>query len=114
MQKCRVFHTPSQSEQSPRLPVDATVNAKGFNEADFVLKQLTQQTGGQVFFPKRIEELPAVYAQISDELASQYLVGYTSKNSRHDGVWRRVVVRVNRPGTIARTKLGYFAPSPKA
>jgi VWFA-related protein len=89
-----------------------TVNAKGFNEADFVLKQLTQQTGGRVFFPKRIEELPGVYSQISDELASQYLIGYTSKNPRRDGAWRRVVVRANRPGASARTKQGYFGPRP--
>ena len=97
-----------------RSPADEEANAKGFKEADFVLKQLAQQTGGEAFFPKGIDQLPAVYARISDELASQYLLGYTSKNSRHDATWRRVVVRVNQPGLIARTKLGYFAPSPKA
>ena len=96
-----------------RSPEDAAVNAKGFNEADFVLKQLTQQTGGRVFFPKRVEDLQGVYSQIADELASQYLMGYTSKNSRHDGTWRRIVVRVNRPGIQARTKQGYFAPTTK-
>ena len=52
-----------------------------------------------------------VYGQISDELSSQYTVGYTSKNNRRDGAWRRVVVRVNRPSTIARTKQGYFGPT---
>ncbi len=96
-----------------RSPEDATVDAKGFNEADFVLRELAQQTGGRLFFPKRIEDLPAVYSQISDELASQYLLGYTSKNPRRDGAWRRIVVRVNRAGVTARTKQGYFAPTPK-
>ncbi len=94
-----------------RSPEDETVNAKGFNEADFVLKQLTQQTGGRVFFPRRVDDLHSIYSQIADELASQYLLGYTSKNGRHDGNWRRVVVRVNRTGVQARTKQGYFAPS---
>ncbi len=94
-------------------PGDEAVNAKQFNEADFVLRELTQQTGGRLFFPKRIEDLPAVYSQISDELASQYLLGYTSKNPRRDGAWRRIVVRVNRAGVTARTKQGYFAPTPK-
>ncbi len=94
-----------------RSPEDEVVNAKGFNEADFVLKQLTQQTGGRAFFPKRIDDLQGIYAQIADELASQYLMGYTSRNGRHDGAWRRVVVRVNRPGVGARTKQGYFAPT---
>ncbi len=98
-----------------RSPEDEKVgDGKGFNEANFVLKQLTQQTGGRVFFPKHISDLPAVYSQISEELASQYLLGYTSKNSRRDGMWRRIVVQVDRPGVSARTKQGYFAPSPKA
>ena len=94
-----------------RSPEEAAVNAKAFNEADFVLKQLTQQTGGRVFFPKRIEDLGGVYAQISDELAKQYTIGYSSKNTRRDGAWRRIVVRVERPGVQARTKQGYFGPA---
>ncbi len=96
-----------------RSPEDAAVNAKGFNEADFVLKQLTQQTGGRVFFPRRVEDLHDVYAQISDELANQYLIGYSSKNTRRDGAWRRIVVRVGKPGVQARTKQGYFATTAK-
>ena len=54
-----------------------------------------------------------VYGQISDELSSQYTVGYTSRNTRQNGAWRRVVVRVNRPNLTARTKQGYFAPTGK-
>jgi Ca-activated chloride channel family protein len=90
---------------------DETVSARQFNEADFVLRELSQQTGGRLFFPKRVEDLPGVYSQISDELASQYLLGYTSKNPRRDGSWRRVVVRTNRAGATARTKQGYFGPA---
>jgi Ca-activated chloride channel family protein len=84
---------------------------KGFKEAEFVLRQFAQETGGRSFFPNLVSELNGVYGQISDELSSQYTVGYTSKNAKRDGAWRRVVVRVNRPETVARTKLGYFAPT---
>jgi Ca-activated chloride channel family protein len=87
------------------------LQTKGFNEAQFVLRDLAQQTGGRVFFPSRVEELAGVYSQISEELASQYMVGYVSKNARRDGAWRRVIVRVDRPGVAARTKQGYFAPA---
>jgi len=55
--------------------------------------------------------LNGIYTQISDELSSQYTVGYTSKNARRDGAWRRVVVRTTRPSSTARTKQGYFAPT---
>jgi Ca-activated chloride channel family protein len=84
---------------------------KGFKEAEFVLRQFSQETGGRAFFPNQLTDLSNVYGQISDELSSQYTVGYTSRNPRRDGSWRRVVVRVSRPNTAARTKLGYFAPT---
>lgn len=85
--------------------------ARGFKEAEFVLRQLSQETGGRTFFPNQLSDLTNVYGQISEELSSQYTVGYTSKNPRRDGAWRRVVVRTNRPNTTARTKQGYFAPT---
>ena len=84
---------------------------KGFREAEFIMRQLAQETGGKAFFPARIEELNGVYGQIADELASQYTVGYTSKNVRRDGAWRRVVVQIARPNLTPRTKRGYFAPT---
>jgi Ca-activated chloride channel homolog len=85
-------------------------NARGFKEAEFVMRQFAQETGGRAFFPTQISELAGIYEKISDELSSQYTVGYTSRNPRRDGAWRRVVVRLDRPGAVARTKLGYFAP----
>jgi Ca-activated chloride channel homolog len=88
--------------------------SKGFKEAEFVLRQFAQETGGRAYFPSQISELAAIYGQISDELSSQYTVGYTSRNGRRDGSWRRVVVRVVRPNLTARTKLGYFAPAPRS
>ena len=84
---------------------------KGFREAEFVMRQLAQETGGRSFFPARIEELTGVYAQIADELASQYTIGYTSKNGRRDGAFRRIVVQAGRQGLTPRTKRGYFAPT---
>jgi Ca-activated chloride channel family protein len=88
-----------------------STSTKGFKEAEFVLRQLSQETGGRAFFPNLLADLANVYGQIGDELSSQYTVGYTSRNPRRDGIWRRVVVRVNRPNAVARTKQGYFAPT---
>jgi Ca-activated chloride channel homolog len=85
--------------------------SRGFREAEFVLRQFAQETGGRAFFPARIEDLKDVYGQIADELSTQYSLGYASKNSRRDGAWRRIVVQVTRPNVTARTKRGYFAPS---
>jgi Ca-activated chloride channel family protein len=85
-------------------------SARGFREAEFVMRQLAQETGGRSFFPAKIEDLSGVYGQIAEELASQYTVGYQSKNAKMDGAFRRIVVQVARPNATPRTKRGYFAP----
>jgi Ca-activated chloride channel family protein len=86
-------------------------STRGFNEADFVLRTLTQVSGGRPFTVEDATQLPAIYTQIADELASQYTLGYVSKNTKRDGSWRQVTVKVLRPNVAARTKSGYFAPS---
>lgn len=82
-----------------------------FKEAEFVLKQLSTDTGGRAFFPTSVAELPAIYQQISDELANQYTMAFSSKNPLRNGAWRRLMVRVAREGVLTRTRQGYFAPS---
>jgi Ca-activated chloride channel family protein len=85
--------------------------AKGFREAEFVLRQLAQETGGRAFFAQKAEELTGVYGQIADELSSQYSLGYASKNARRDGAWRKLAVQVARPSAVTRTRRGYYGPS---
>jgi VWFA-related protein len=82
-----------------------------FKRSEFVLRQLAQQTAGRVFFPSHVNELAQVYGQIAEELSLQYTLGYTSKNSRRNGAWRRVIVRVTKPNAVVRTKQGYVAPT---
>ena len=87
-----------------------TTALRGFREAEFVLRQLAQETGGRAFFAQKVEDLKDVYGQIADELSSQYSMGYASKNAKRDGAFRRLVVQTNRPNTTARTKRGYYGP----
>ena len=87
-----------------------TTALRGFREAEFVLRQLAQETGGRAFFAQKIEDLKEVYGQIADELSSQYSMGYASRNAKRDGAFRRLVVQTNRPNTTARTKRGYYGP----
>ena len=84
---------------------------RGFREAEFVMRQLAQETGGRAFFPTKVEDLNGVYTTIADELASQYTLGYTSRNAKRDGAWRRLVVQVAKPSATPRTKKGYYAPT---
>jgi Ca-activated chloride channel family protein len=89
------------------------IEARAYAVTDYSLRQLAEQTGGRPFFPTRIEDLAGAYAQIADELANQYVVGFVSKNTRRDGAWRKLTVRVDREATTARTRLGYFGPKQK-
>ncbi|HJR61534.1 MAG TPA: VWA domain-containing protein [Vicinamibacterales bacterium] len=82
-----------------------------FKEAEYVLKQLAQETGGRSFFPASVHELPKIYDQISQELSTLYSVAYTSRNPARNGAWRRIVVRIARPGLLARTRQGYYGPT---
>jgi len=89
----------------------ADTQSKGFHEAEFVMRQLAQETGGRSFFPAKLDDLNGVYAEIADELASQYTLGYSSKNAKRDGAYRRIVVQIDRPNVQPRTKRGYYAPT---
>lgn len=93
------------------IGLKADEEGSGFREADFVLRELAQETGGRAFFPGQVEDLAGIYEQISDELSSQYSLGYVSANPLQNGQWRRIVVQMKRENTIARTKQGYFGPS---
>jgi len=81
-----------------------------FSQSDFGMKALAQETGAKAYFPNDISELAGVYSSIAEELASQYALGYSSKNPKKDGGYRRVIVRVTaQPGARTRTRNGYLA-----
>jgi len=91
--------------------VYAAQEARGyFSTADFALKQLAAETGAKAFFPTAARSLGEAYAEIGRELASQYAIGYVSRNPMRNGAFRRVVVRVSdAPGARPRTRTGYLA-----
>lgn len=78
-------------------------------EQDFELRRLASETGARAFFPVTIHELTGVYDDIASELAHQYSLGYHSTNSRLDGTFRRIGLRVAAPGVTWRARAGYIA-----
>jgi Ca-activated chloride channel homolog len=87
------------------------IGRREFKEAEFVLKQLANETGGRAYFVSDARELPKIYQSIWDELSSQYTIAYSSANTKRDGAWCRVQVRLLRPNAVARTKQGYYGPT---
>ncbi len=84
---------------------------QSFSQAAYLLTTLAQESGGRVYFPSSLSELDEVYGRIAEELRTLYSIGYLSNNKKHDGKWRRIVVRVpSRPELEVRHKIGYFGP----
>lgn len=79
-------------------------------ESRMRLQQMTELTGGQAFFPSKLEDLDATYEKVLDEIRAQYQLGYASTNRSADGRWRSVEVKVTRDDLRVRTRKGYFAP----
>jgi VWFA-related protein len=76
------------------------------------LAQLAQATGGQAFFPASMRDIATAYDQIEAQVRAQYSLGYTSTNTRLDGSWRKVEIRLKRPGVDdarLQSRRGYFA-----
>lgn len=74
------------------------------------LQQMAETTGGQAFFPSRLEDLDLSYMRVLAEIQAQYHLGYLSTNLARDGAWRKVEVKVKRPDLKIRSRKGYFAP----
>lgn len=57
-----------------------------------LLTQITAATGGRTIAADNVARVPEAAAAISQELRSQYVLGYRTSNSAHDGKWRRIKV----------------------
>lgn len=78
------------------------------------LNNIAERTGGRAFFPKKEDDLKVAFAEIDQELRSQYLVAYTSTNKSHDGAYRKMTLEITNPEMRKeqlklRYRPGYFA-----
>lgn len=88
--------------------VERTGSAR--NELRMRMQQMVEATGGQAFFPSALKDLDASYEKVLAEITAQYQLGYASSNLAQDGTWRKVEIKVKRPGVKLRSRKGYFAP----
>lgn len=100
---------------------DVTVYAIGYlghQSRQFVYQQRSELerfaaiTGGEAYFPKQNQDLKSVFDAIAREVTARYSLGYVSTDTRTDGRWRDVRVKLLRndlKGAKLRTRTGYFA-----
>ena len=101
---------------NPNPPVYGPPGGPGSASSEYThgrdyLSKLCEYSGG-VFFDG-MSDLSYAFEQVAKELASQYSIGYYPSNSRHDGKFHKVEVKVKKAGLVARTKKGYFAKKDK-
>jgi len=81
-------------------------------KAKELLIRLAEDSGGHAFFPRDLNETPAIAAQISKDLRAQYVISYYPHNDKRDGAFHTVRVVVDHGDNrklIARTRQGYYA-----
>ena len=78
------------------------------------LQRMAQITGGQAFFPTSVKELGQdLRARFSARSRRATRIGFTSTDTRKNGEWRKVEIKLKRPdlkNAKLRTRTGYFAP----
>ena len=73
------------------------------------LEMLSTETGGMAFFPKSIEQVDQIAAEVARDIRSQYTLGYHSTKPTTEPGFRRVEVTAKGQGKLTvRTRTGYF------
>ena len=91
--------------------------------AERALDTMTSETGGEVFRPKTpvgasaeeadelsLRELDRAFSSLAEQLRTQYVLGFFSTNEKRDGAFRKLTVKIKKPGYAARARSGYYAP----
>ena len=76
-------------------------------------KKITDETGGRMIIVRSERNLEQAFDEISEELRSQYTIGYTPTNKAHDGAYRKVKIDMKNKDYSALTRRGYYAPGPQ-
>ena len=98
------LRAPSPPVLSPKAVQFSAANGRAERKYD-------SETSLVNIMKRKLAQLQKIYEQISEELASQYSIAYSSKNPMRTGTWRRIDVRVGKPGLLARARRGYYSPT---
>jgi VWFA-related protein/TonB family protein len=97
---CQIYVVQNGISDNPNLH-DLTAESR--------MKEFAAQTGGAVFAPKTINDLPSAFAQISADLAQQYILSYYPDDERRDRHFRVINVSIKtRSNVRVRARRGYY------
>jgi len=76
-----------------------------------VLEELSEQTGGQAYFPKSVKEVDGIAKEVAEDIRTQYTISYHSTKSPTLGGYRQIHVDAKAKGfskLAVRTRSGYY------
>lgn len=90
-----------------------STNVSGVKQSgDKILERIAEATGGRAFFPFQMTDVANAFAEIQDELRSQYLMAYIPDDFQNDGRYRTIQITANQKKQFhVRAKRGYYAPA---
>ncbi len=74
-----------------------------------VMSTLSTDTGGKAFFDSN--DFAPAFAQVQRDTSAYYAIGYHSTNPARNGKYRRLVIKIDRPGIKLEFRHGYYAPA---
>jgi VWFA-related protein len=74
-----------------------------------VMATLSSDTGGKAFFDSN--DFSPAFLRIQHDTSAYYVLGFRSTNPKRDGSYRRLTVKINRPGVKLEYRNGYYAPA---
>jgi VWFA-related protein len=74
-----------------------------------VMATLSSDTGGKAFFDSN--DFAPAFAQVQRDTSAYYAIGFHSSNPARDGKYRKLTIKINRPGIKLEYRPGYYAPS---
>jgi VWFA-related protein len=74
-----------------------------------VMSTLSTDTGGKAFFDSN--DFAPAFAQLQRDTSAYYAIGFHSSNPARDGRYRKLTIKVNRPGVKLEYRPGYYAPA---
>ncbi len=104
------------AQRAEAIVYTISTNVSGTKGAgDKVLERIADATGGRAFFPFQIRDVANDFAEIQDELRSQYAISYKPADLKADGHYRTIEIIPNdRKNLRVRSRRGWYAPAPIA
>ncbi|HEV2663642.1 MAG TPA: VWA domain-containing protein, partial [Blastocatellia bacterium] len=97
------------SQWPGRAPSSGGGSSDEYRRAARYLQDLADRSGGRLYDANTLYNISQAFSNIAEELRHQYSLSYYPTNSKKDGAYRRVKVRVEKSGMIVRAREGYRA-----